>query len=90
MVSDKIFHIHDAWFNLPDDFNGTCGEALMLLAKYRLEIEKQHSVTKQDDDTDNFVTLMSNNKQKGVITYSFGRLDKEENKYVNCNMMKTK
>ena len=90
MISNKLFHIRDAWFNLPDDFDGTCGEALVLLAKYRLEIEKQHSITKQDKDTDNFVTLMSNDKQKGVITYSFGRLDKEENKYVDWNMMKTK
>ncbi len=27
MVSDKLFHI-DGWFNLPDTFHGTCGQAL--------------------------------------------------------------
>lgn len=86
MVSDKIFHIHDAWFNLPDNFNGTCGEALMLLAKYRLEIEKTTQLANQDNDIDNFTLLMSNDNKKCAITYSFGMLDKEENKYVDWDM----
>nr|DAF71171.1 MAG TPA: hypothetical protein [Caudoviricetes sp.] len=37
MVSNKLFYIEECWFNLPDDFNGTCGEALMLLAKYGIK-----------------------------------------------------
>ena len=26
MVSKKLFYIKEGWFNLPDNFNGTCGE----------------------------------------------------------------
>ena len=44
MVSNKLFYIKECWFNLPDDFNGTCGEALMLLAKYRLEQENKNKI----------------------------------------------
>ncbi len=88
MITDKIFHIHDAWFNLPDNFNGTYGEALMLLAKYNLEAEKQHNIAKKDNGIDNFTFLMSNDNKKCAITVSFGRLDKEENKYVDWNIAK--
>lgn len=46
MISNKLFHIDECWFNLPDDFTGTCGDALMLLAKYRLEKEKGNQIGK--------------------------------------------
>lgn len=83
MITDKIFYIREAWFNLPDDFEGTGGEALMLLAKYYLEAEKEHKVKEPEEDTDNFTTLMNSDNQKGIIEYGFGKLNKEKNKYVD-------
>lgn len=83
MISDKIFYIHEAWFNLPDDFEGTGGEALMLLAKYYLETEKEHKVIETEADTDNFTILINSDNQKGIIGYGLGKLDKKKNKYVN-------
>lgn len=41
----KVLHIQDCYFRLPENFNGTCGNALMLLGLYRLEQEKQQSIT---------------------------------------------
>ena len=49
MVSNKLFFIEECWFNLPDDFTGTCGEALMLLAKYRLEQESRNKIRSESE-----------------------------------------
>lgn len=43
----KVLHIQDCYFKLPENFNGTCGNALMLLGLHRLEQEKQQSVTNE-------------------------------------------
>lgn len=48
MVSKKIFLITDCCFNLPDDFVGSCGDALMLLAQYRLEQEKNNKIDRHE------------------------------------------
>ena len=39
MLSKKLLSIQECQFSLPDDFDGTLGDALMLLAKKRLEAE---------------------------------------------------
>lgn len=44
MRSDKILYIQQCCFNLPDNFEGTLGEALNLLAQYRLQQEKFGSI----------------------------------------------
>ena len=46
----KVLHIQDAYFKLPENFNGTCGNALMLLGLYRLEQEKQQSITNETNN----------------------------------------
>ena len=46
----KVLHIQDAYFKLPENFNGTCGNALMLLGLYRLEQEKQQSITNENQN----------------------------------------
>ena len=38
MLSKKLLTIKECQFNLPDNFDGTLGDALMLLAKKRLEV----------------------------------------------------
>lgn len=86
MISNKLFHIDECWFNLPDDFTGTCGDALMLLAKYRLEKEKGNQIGKnfahdEDGSEDLYSTLMSNNTQKATLSYCIQELDKKDNTY---------
>lgn len=82
MITDKIFYIHEAWFNLPDNFEGNYAEALMLLAEYYLEEEKEHKNIEINEDIDNFTILMESDNQKGVIECGFGKLDREKNEYV--------
>lgn len=94
MISDKLFYIEEARFNLPDDFTGTTGEALMLLAKYRLEqesknkkiynIEETNCVIYKDNGEPNmYHSLLNNNKTKASLAYSFLKLDKEQNVYTD-------
>ena len=43
----KVLHIKDCYFKLPENFNGTCGNALMLLGLHILKQEKQQSGTNE-------------------------------------------
>lgn len=88
MLSKKLLHIEDGWFNLPDDFNGTIGEALMLLAEYKLEQEKKGVFipVKGSEDTvknskDMYTELISNDDVKGALTWNYFKLDEESNTY---------
>ena len=90
MVSNKLFYIKECWFNLPDDFNGTCGEALMLLAKYRLEQENKNKIwadselSKKDDGSEDlYTTLVSKDDRKATLAHAFLKLDEETNTYIN-------
>lgn len=40
----KILHIEDVYFYLPDDFDGTLGDALMLLANRLVQAEAYKEV----------------------------------------------
>ena len=90
MVSNKLFYIEECWLNLPYDFNGTCGEALMLLAKYRLEQENKNKIgaenellKKDDGSEDLYTTLVSKNDRKATLAHAFLKLDEETNTYIN-------
>lgn len=90
MVSSKLFYIKECWFNLPDDFNGTCGEALMLLAKYRLGQENKNKIgaenellKKDDGSEDLYATLVSKNDRKATLAHAFLKLNEETNTYIN-------
>ena len=72
MISNKILSIKDCYFNLPDDFNGSLGNALMLLAKYRLEKEMSSQIIRKDiefQDCDCYKLLMEDDNSKCSITY---------------------
>lgn len=91
MISNKLFCIKECWFNLPDDFNGTCGDALMLLAKYRLEQENKNKIgsenellKKNDGSEDLYATLVSNDDKKTTLSYAFLKLDEKTNTYINA------
>lgn len=91
MVSNKLFYIEECWFNLPDDFNGTCGEALMLLAKYRLKQESENKIgsesellKKDDGSEDLYTSFISSDDRKATLAHAFLNLDEETNTYVNA------
>lgn len=60
MKSKNLFVIKECYFNLPDDFNGTCGNALMLLAMQRLEQEKSGTVNvlSEVEGSDNYSKVL--------------------------------
>lgn len=76
MVSKKIFLINDCCFNLPDDFNGTCGDALMLLAQYRLEQEKNNKIDRHETfEGSAYKQCMSMPDLKASISYAMCELN---------------
>jgi hypothetical protein len=65
---DKMLHIENCCFKLPEDFDGTLGEALLMLANYRLEKEQEQAVKiylNKEEESDFW-----NGTKKGIITYS--------------------
>lgn len=81
MVSKKLLSIKECYFNLPDDFEGTLGDALMLLAKKRLESESKEKINKEDNDFDCYTTLLSNRDIKCSIKYSLCKLSDDGTKW---------
>jgi hypothetical protein len=87
MKSKKILQIYDASFNLPDDFQGTLGDALYIIADYRKEMEK----TKQIDNTlkpkegeESIDLLWEHDELKASIQYRFGFFTDEEWNFGNA------
>ena len=70
----KVLHIQDAYFKLPENFNGTCGNALMLLGLYRLEQEKQQSISNETNN-ENRIADFWKSSDKCTMTYC---IDTEE------------
>ena len=44
MKTNKTLHIMECYFNLPDDFNGSLGDALMLMAHRAKEAELYNEI----------------------------------------------
>ena len=70
----KVLHIKDCYFRLPEDFNGTCGNALMLLALRRLEQEKEQNVVNRTNSVYDLNDFWNSN-EKCILTYC---IDTEE------------
>lgn len=64
----KVLCVKDCYFKLPEDFNGTCGNALMLLALHRLEQEKQQSIS-DETNNENRVNDFWNSDKKAILAY---------------------
>lgn len=70
MRSNKLLRIYECYFNLPDNFNGTLGDALMLMANRAKEAEAYNEVnTYYDDLPDPYSHLRNNDKVKCSIQY---------------------
>ena len=57
MKSNKLLSIQECHFNLPDDFNGTLGDALLLLAQHRLQSESDKKINYENKDCDCYTRL---------------------------------
>ena len=67
----KILCVKDCYFRLPEDFNGTCGDALMLLASRRLEQEKEQNVVNRTNSVYDLNDFW-NSDEKCMLTYCIG------------------
>ncbi len=67
----KVLYIKDGYFKLPEDFNGTCGDALMLLALRRLEQEKKQNVINRTKSVYNLNDFWKSD-EKCMLTYCIG------------------
>ena len=66
--NNKVLNIQNCYFRLPQDFEGTCGDALMLLALQRLEREQQQTTTNETNN-DNSIRDFWNSDRKCIMSY---------------------
>lgn len=59
----KVLYIRDCYFRLPEDFTGTCGNALMLLALHRLEREEHQSISNEANNKDRLDDFWESNNR---------------------------
>lgn len=71
---NKVLYIQDCFFRLPENFDGTCGNALMLLAQRRLEQEKQQAIINENQNESRINDFWENDN-KCTIAYC---IDTEE------------
>lgn len=66
----KALHIQECYFELPNDFNGSLGNALMLMANRAIQAEAYKEVYKRTayDLKDYF---LNERKGKTIIEYEF-------------------
>ena len=70
MNTNKTLHIMECYFNLPDDFNGSLGDALMLMAHRAKEAELYNEINAHDEYIfDRLKHLINNEKSKCIIHY---------------------
>lgn len=77
MISNKLLEIKECYFNLPDNFKGSLGEALMLLAQYRLECEKNQKIKEENSDVDCYNNLMKSNDKKCNMKYAMYQISED-------------
>ena len=81
MLSKKLLTIQECQFSLPDDFEGTLGDALMLLAKHRLQSESNHKINRKNNDTDCYIELRKDNDIRCSIKYALCKLSEDGTKW---------
>lgn len=70
MKTNKTLHILECYFNLPDNFNGSLGDALMLMAHRAKEAESYNEINSHDEYiVDRLKHLTNNDKSKCIIQY---------------------
>lgn len=66
----KSLHIKECFFELPDDFNGSLGDALILMANRAIQAEAYKEVY-GDKCYDLYEYFTKNRKGKCVMSYDF-------------------
>lgn len=70
MKTNKTLLIYGCCFNLPDNFNGTLGDALMLMANKAKQAEAYNEINVCcDEHGDLYSRLINNDKIKCSIQY---------------------
>lgn len=64
---EKVLYIQDCYFRLPENFNGTCGNALMLLGLHRLEQEKQQSISNENNNLNRIEDFWNSDKRCTMV-----------------------
>lgn len=77
MLTKKLLSIGECQFSLPDDFEGTLGDALLLLANHRLQAEKNKRINKEDIDMSCYDKLRDKTDIKCAIKYSLSRVSED-------------
>lgn len=68
MKSNKVLHVRNLYFNLPDDFDGTLCDAFTLITNRMIEAEAYKEIRKEVI-LDPLNHLLSSDKSKCVIEY---------------------
>lgn len=81
MLGKKLLYIQECQFSLPVDFEGTLGDALMLLAKHRLNSELNQKVNRKGNDIDGYEELKKDNDISCCIKYALCKSSKDGTKW---------
>lgn len=81
MLSKKILTIQECQFSLPNDFEGTLGDALMLLAKHRLQSESNQKINIKDEECDCYTELIKDDAILCSIKYALCKLSEDGTKW---------
>jgi hypothetical protein len=80
MLSSKLLYIKDCNFALPDDFEGSLGDALSLLAEYRLKKEKENKITNRPFSPSlptTYEDLQNNDNAKCSVHYAIYKISED-------------
>lgn len=69
MKSNKMLYVTEAYINLPEDFEGTLGEALSIWANYTLEQEAKDKVQPCDEDGATLEALENDDAARASVSY---------------------
>ena len=83
MLSNRLLTIQECQFSLPNDFNGTLGDALMLLAKCRLKSEENNKINLKDVNISCYDSLCMDNNISCSIKYALSKLSEDGSKWEN-------
>lgn len=81
MKPNKLLSIQECHFNLPDDFNGTLGEALLLLAQHRLQSEANQKISLETKDCNCYTRLINDDGIRCSIKYALCKLSDDKTKW---------
>ena len=83
MLSNRLLTIQECQFSLPNDFNGTLGDALMLLAKCRLNAEENNKINLKDVNISCYDSLYMDNNISCSIKYTLSKLSEDGSRWEN-------